>query len=254
MPTAEIVKEIRPIVQVWGGKFMTSPELAEIEAEKGLGQHSLYLRGRSAILGDPSPQVARALFGIFPPWLFDFALPAATAAISAPDAVRAYLDANARWSRSHLADIKEPERLAELLFRLTHAADPGGLALFAGWQTADRPEDPYERVGLALMILREYRGGIHFTALRAVGLTIPEAVVADPEGGRERLLRTAWAPHDTDELIAAANKKPDLTERWQQAEDLTDARMTELLDSALDEPEREDLLWLLRGLDAAAKP
>ncbi|SDX17656.1 hypothetical protein SAMN05421504_102554 [Amycolatopsis xylanica] len=254
MSTAEIVKEIRPIVQVWGGKFMTSPELAEVEAEKGLGQRSLYLRGRSAVLGDPSPRLAAALFGIFPSWLFEFALPAATSAISAPDAVRAYLDANASWSRSHLTDIKEPERLAELLFRLTHAADATGLALFAGWQAAERPEDPHERVGQALMILREYRGGIHFAALRAVGLTIPEAVVADPEGGRERLLRTAWAPQAADELIAAASKKPDLAERWQRAEDLTDARMIELLDSALDESEREDLLWLLRGLDAAAKP
>ncbi|WP_370945317.1 hypothetical protein AB5J62_40530 [Amycolatopsis sp. cg5] len=254
MSTAEIATEIRPIVQVWGGKFMTSPELAEVEAERGLAQRTLYLRGRSAILGDPSPRVAQALFGIFPPWLFEFALPAATAAISAPDAVRAYLEANARWSRPHLADIKEPERLAELLFRLTHAADPSGLALFAGWQAADRPTDPYERVGLALMILREYRGGVHFAALRAAGLTIPEAVVADPEGGRERLLRTAWAPPATDALVAAAHAKPDLAERWQQAEDLTNARMTELLDSTLDESDREDLLGLLRVLDATAKP
>jgi hypothetical protein len=48
------------------------------------------------------------------------------------------------------------------------------------------------------------RGGPHFAALRAVGLTVPEAVVADPEGGRDRLLRTAWAPDAADALIAAA--------------------------------------------------
>jgi hypothetical protein len=246
-----VAAAIGPVVQLWGGKFMTSPELAEVEAEVGLGQRSLYLWGRAAVLGETPPKVVAELFGIFPGWLFDVVLPAATQALDAPAAVSAYVEASARWSRAHLSGLVDADRLAELLFRLIDAADAGGLALFAGWQRAERPEGAVERVGLGLTVLREYRGGLHFAALRAVGLTVPEAVVADPEGGRGRLLRTAWAPDAADALVAAARAKPDLDERWRQAQALTDARMDELIDSELDAGERADLTKLLGELQAA---
>src|SRR5947208_8856935 len=94
---AGIANRIRPVVQVLGGKFMTSPELAEVEAEAGLPPRSLYVRGRSAVLGDVPPKVAAELFGIFPHWLFDFVLLPATAALDAPASVRAYAESSARW-------------------------------------------------------------------------------------------------------------------------------------------------------------
>lgn len=72
---AGLANRIRPVVQVLGGRFMTSPELAAVEAEVGLPPRSLYVRGRSAVLGDVPPKVAAELFGIFPHWLFDFVLP-----------------------------------------------------------------------------------------------------------------------------------------------------------------------------------
>lgn len=179
---AGLANRIRPVVQVLGGKFMTSPELAAVEAEVGLPPRSLYLRGRSAVLGDVPPKVAAELFGIFPHWLFDFVLPPATAALDAPTAIRAYAESSARWSRVNLSAVSEPGRLAELLFRVIDAADASGLALFAGWKNAERPAGDAERLGFALMVFRELRGGLHFAALRAVGLSVPEAVVADPEG------------------------------------------------------------------------
>ncbi|WP_158884642.1 SCO6745 family protein [Amycolatopsis anabasis] len=249
-----IAREIRPIVQVWGGKFMTSPELAAAEREAGLNQRALYFRGRSAVLGDPSPAVVAQLFGIFPRWLFDFALPPAIEAIDAAGAVRAYSAASAAWSRAHLAEVPEAARLAELLTRLIDAADASGLALFAGWQAADRPEDDLARLGHALTVFREYRGGLHFATLRAVGLTVGEAVVADPEGGRARLLRTAWTPEAADELIARAEAKPDLRERWRRAEELTDERIGELLEETLDKDQRRELRELLGKLDGAVLP
>jgi hypothetical protein len=244
---------IRPVVQVLGGRFMTSPELAAVEAEAGLPPRSLYVRGRSAVLGDVPPKVAAELFGIFPPWLFEFVLPPATAALDAPAAVRAYAESSARWSRTTLSAVSEPGRLAELLFRVVDAADASGLALFAGWKHADRPEGDVERLGFALMVFRELRGGLHFAALRAVGLPVPEAVVADPDGGRERLLRTAWPPDAADELIASAERKPDLRDRWRRAESLTDERVDELLASALPEAERGELVRRLVDLSVFAQ-
>lgn len=238
---AGLANRIRPVVQVLGGKFMTSPELAAVEAEAGLPPRSLYLRGRSAVLGDVPPKVAAELFGIFPHWLFEFALPPAMAALDASASVRAYTESSARWSRVNLSAVSEPGRLAELLFRVADAADASGLALFAGWQNAERPAGDVERLGFALMLVRELRGGLHFAALRAVGLTVPEAVIADPEGGRERLLRTAWPAEAADELVAAAERKPDLLDRWHRAESLTDDRIGELLSSTLTEPEQAEL-------------
>ncbi|WP_370970192.1 hypothetical protein [Amycolatopsis sp. cg9] len=244
---------IRSVVQVLGGKFMTSPELAAVEAEAGLPPRSLYLRGRSAVLGDVPPKVAAELFGIFPHWLFDFVLPAATAAIDAPAAVCAYSESSARWSRVNLSAVPEPGRLAELLFRVVDAADASGLALFAGWKNAERPEGDAERLGFALMVFRELRGGLHFAALRALGVTVPEAVVADPEGGRARLLRTAWPEDAADALVAAAERKPDLRDRRRDAEAITDARIDELLASELSEGERAELERRLAELAAFAQ-
>ncbi|GHF04198.1 hypothetical protein GCM10017786_42500 [Amycolatopsis deserti] len=239
----EIAKEIRPAVQKWGGAFMTSPELAEVEREAGLGRRALYFRGRSAVLGDPSPAVVAELFGIFPRWVVDAVLPTATERLGAEVAVAAYTEALYRWSKAHLRE----SPLAALLPRLVEAADASGLALFAGWQRVEWPSDPVARIGHGLMLLREYRGGLHFAALRAVGLTVPEAVVADPEGGRARLLRTAWSPEAADELIARARRRPDLEERWRRAESLTDERMDELLE-VLSEPERAELVRSLADL------
>jgi len=238
---AGLANRIRPVVQVLGGKFMTSPELAEVEAEVGLPQRSLYLRGRSAVLGDVPPKVAAELFGIFPHWLFEFALPPAMAALDAPSAVRAYAESSARWSRVNLSAVPEPGRLADLMFRIVDAADASSLALFAGWKNAERPSGDVERLGFALMLFRELRGGLHFAALRAMGVTVPEAVIADPEGGRERLLRTAWPEEAADQLVAAAAAKPDLRDRWQRAERLTDERVGELLATALTDAERDEL-------------
>ncbi|SFW49256.1 SCO6745 family protein [Amycolatopsis australiensis] len=247
---AGLANRIRPVVQVLGGKFMTSPELAAVEAEAGLPPRSLYLRGRSAVLGDVPPKVAAELFGIFPHWLFEFVLPQAAAALDAPAAVRAYAESSARWSRVNLSAVPEPGRLADLLFRVVDAADASGLALFAGWKNAVRPADDVERLGFALMVFRELRGGLHFAALRTVGLSVPEAVIADPEGGRARLLRTAWPPEAADELVATAERKPDLRERWHRAESLTDDRIGELLADVLTAAEQAELERRLADLFA----
>lgn len=247
----DLAVELKPAVQRLGGAFMISTELADAEREAGLGRGALYFRGRSAVLGDPPAQVVAELFGIFPRWIFDAVLPAATKALGFEEAVAAYQDGAARWARNRLAGMAEPHRVAALLERVTDQADASGLALFAGWQRVSRPEEALARVGHDLMLLREYRGGVHFAALRAVGLTIGEAVVADPEGGRARLLRTAWQPDAADELIARASERADLAQRWREAERMTNDRMAELFDRTLPDLEGQELLERLRDVDAA---
>lgn len=109
------------------------------------------------------------LFGIFPAWLFDLVLPASATVLSASESVEAYQEALGRWARAHLAGVEEPDRSADLLQRVVECVDASGLALFAGWQRAVWPQGDVERVAHGLMVLREYCGGVHFAALRAVG-------------------------------------------------------------------------------------
>jgi hypothetical protein len=238
-PTA-FAADTRDVVVRIGGAFMTSDEFTEVEAGIGLPQRMLYFRGRSAVLGDPSPAVVTETLGIFPAWVVGFAAQAA-GQVAADKAVATYSQACWNWGRAHLVDAVDPARTAELLFRITDTADASALLLFAGWREAARPTEPAEALAHALMLTRELRGGLHFAALRASGLSVTEAVVADPGGGKARLLRTAWSPEAADELVAKASRKADLTERWQHAESLTDLRFGEAAADALNPTELAEL-------------
>ena len=185
------------------------------------------------MLGDVPPKVAAELFGIFPHWLFESSCRRRRRRWTHPPRSAPTRSHRPGGHASAFRPYRSPAALAELLFRVVDAADASGLALFAGWKNAERPDGDVERLGFALMVFRELRGGLHFAALRAVGLSVPEAVIADPEGGRGRLLRTAWPEEAADELAPAAERKPDLRDRWHRAEALTDDRIGELLVSAL---------------------
>ncbi|MEJ2857233.1 MULTISPECIES: SCO6745 family protein [unclassified Saccharothrix] len=223
-----------PLVRL-GGAFMVSPEFAAREQAVGLPARTLYFRGRTAVLGDPEPGVVAALIGIFPEWLIEKAL---VRGLPADLAIEAYLGGCWDWSRTALTGAEDSDHLAELGFAVADAADSSGLALFRGWRDAPRPTDGPARLGHALMLLRELRGGLHFAALRAVGLSVTQAVALDPGGGRGRLMRTGWLPEDAEALLASVEGRDDLAARWRDAERLTDDRFDEVL-AVLSPPERE---------------
>ncbi|KOX13727.1 hypothetical protein ADK67_43805 [Saccharothrix sp. NRRL B-16348] len=241
LSTAQLTRE--PLVRN-AGLFMTSPELAAREEAVGLPPRTLYFRGRTAVLGDPSPGVVAAVIGIFPEWLVEAAL---VRAFPADRAIDAYLGACWDWSRNHHAGTPEPARFAELAFTVVDGAEASALPLFRGWREAARPDDAPAALGHALMVLRELRGGLHFAALRAVGLGVTQAVALDPGGGRGRLLRTGWRPEDAEALLASVADRPDLAARWRQAEQLTDDRFDDAL-AALTDAERAEFADRLRAL------
>lgn len=150
----------------------------------------------------------------------------------------------AAWGRDVLPGDEAAGATADLLYRVADAADLSTLPLAAGWRVQPRPHTGAERLAHALMLAREIRGGMHFAALRACDLTIPEAVVADPNGRRGRLLRTGWTPDDADDLIARAEQRADLHDRWRRAERLTDEAFGTTL-SALSDAEQTRLAALL---------
>jgi Helix-turn-helix family len=211
----------RASLVVTGGRFMTASQMDTAGSQFGLPGKVLYFRGRVGALGDVNAAVATAVLGIFPPVVVE-SVWQQTATLPAAAAATAYASACQQWGREHLSGISQPESIAELAERIVDAADTGALALTAAWRAWPRPDDPAARAAHAITLLRELRGGLHFCALRAEGLDIPMAVLADPGGGPDRLSRTAWSPDAIDELRRGAGTMPDLAGRWQRAEAATD--------------------------------
>ncbi|MEY2995903.1 MAG: hypothetical protein RLZZ39_728, partial [Actinomycetota bacterium] len=129
--------------------------------------------------------------------------------------------------------------LADLVGRVVDNADVGGLSLFAGWRSMDRPEDAAGRCYLLLHVLRELRGSVHLVACVASGLTPLDAVLANPNGGIDQAEKFGWTGPFT---IGA-----DLAAKFTVAEDLTNSLMARHLDVLTD-----DELTQLTGLVAAA--
>ncbi|MGP3927576.1 SCO6745 family protein [Streptomyces sp. 8N616] len=225
-----------------GGRFMTSPDMTARGAELGLADRLLYFRGRAGVLGTAPPVVVTQVLGIFPAWIIDYTWEN-SAGVTPEQAVTAYAQGCWDWGRNHLTGTPEAVRTARLAHRVVDAADGSALPLFTGWRAARRPYDTDGPAALAhaLMLLRELRGGLHFGALRACGLGVTEAVVADPGGGRARLLRTAWPEDEADALVARAGKIPDLTERWRRAERLTEDAFDRAVAATLPEAELVEL-------------
>lgn len=252
MDEKECARRTRMVVVHRGGRFMASPQIATAERSLRIPPRSLYFRGRSAVLGDAPVGVVGDLFGMFPDWLVELAL-GATADVPVDRAVDEFAGACWAWARTHLAHLGRAESLAEALFAVADDADAGGLALFSGWRAAKRPEDAPARLGHALMVVRELRGGLHFAALRARGLGIVDAVLADPEVGPERLRQTGWRPADVGAALARRDgaSRERAQQRWSEAQDLTDEAFGDAL-SALGAAERADLAAGLADCEAAA--
>ncbi|MEJ2888524.1 SCO6745 family protein [Actinomycetospora aeridis] len=230
MESQECAREMREVIVHRGGRFMASPQLATHERRLGVPPRSLYFRGRSAVLGDPPAGVVADLFGIFPGWLVDLAL-GATAAVPAGEAVDEFAGACADWAEEHLGAVDDRDRLADHLYAVADAADASALPLFSGWRATTRPDGDTARLGHAMLVVRELRGGLHFAALRAAGMGVVDAVLADPEVGPDRLRQTGWRPQDVDDAVARRADDPDrAATRRAEAEERTDAAFGACLD------------------------
>jgi hypothetical protein len=253
MGHARDVAEATREAVVWtGGRFMTSPQMTDAGKPFGVPAGVLYFRGRIGAAGEVPARVATALLGIFPGFLIEQVWQG-TAAIPVPAAVAAYVDACGRWSDDVLGEVPGLDRLAALGTRVLESANDTALPLFAAWRGYPRPEREARLGGYTLMLLRELRGGLHFAALRAHGVDVPLAVMADPGGGRPRLLRTGWGPTDVTALAARADAVPDLKQRWAAAERATDGAFGECL-AVLSEAEQDEMaLMAVRALEAAKR-
>lgn len=243
MTTASAVKQ--QILEL-GGAFMISREAREFGRATGVeGFHGPYTRGRGGVLGEVDADVVTAAFGFFAPDRVRSAWESVPTPAS--EAADVYLNACRDFGRRKLASFPSADRLAELLETVAAAPSPAGLPLFAGWRAMPLPPDGPGRILQLVHVLRELRGGLHFMALIANGLTPLQAIliagspVLDGPGQAAFL---GW-PAPFEEITPAQR------ERWQTAETLTDTLIQPYFD-VLDESEQKELATLMADAHHAA--
>ena len=196
----------------------------------------LYAAGRAGAMGDVKAAQVASAFGFFSPSLVaevwpmvrSFGRPSTIATVFAEAMAIA---ARSRW------DAGAARVVAELGARVVDRVVPLGCALFAGWQSMPRPEDPQGAAALVVMALRELRGDIHIQCIAAEGLHPLEAeIVTRGVDGAEL---HGWPPPFPDPERSRA--------RVAAADAATSARMQAAY-AVLDEGELEALREAVRAL------
>ena len=190
-----------PVLE-YGRGWMAAPTTAARARDLGFDNpFGIWVNGRAGAMGDVTADVAAAAIGFMAPDLVRTLWNGRPEGLTPAGTAMAYAEAAADWGRETLADVPSAdlERLAQLCHRVAEAAQPSVGALFAGWRTLARPEDPAGRATVVLNVLRELRGGAHLSAVQAVGLGPHGAIMAAPDpvrGGPAGAERFGWPePH-----------------------------------------------------------
>ena len=147
-----------------------------------------YFPVRAAAMGAVPAEVVVSTFFNFCPDLVHAAMDGAWSRVAPADLVAARLDAFDNLFHRLLAELADPESLAEMAGLARRAAEeaatrPEGRPLFAGHVSLAWPDEPHLVLWHAQTLLREFRGDGHIAALTAEGLTGLEALVVHAATG-----------------------------------------------------------------------
>ena len=236
MTTDELMARACPIIRDIGWAHYFSPEAEAAAATLGIDLYSLYVLGRGGVLGDVEPVVVASAFGYFNPEFVDALWTAGREHIAPREAARVYLDCAAEVGRRRLAHIEGLDAMVAAADAVNEAADPVGLALYAGYRGELLVGDVPGRAMQIINVLRELRGSAHLIALRASGVDARTAQFAKrPGDGRMFGWPADFVPEISDDQRAAV----------EAAEVLTD----DLVRSAYAVLDDAGAAALLRGLD-----
>ncbi len=214
-----IVADACPKIAALGSAFYFTPETTAKGQLIGLDPVHFYFLGRGGVLGDVDARVVSSAFGYFEPGLISRMWEEGRSIVAPRDAGRAHIEACREFGRMKLSGIEDLDTFCTAAEAVNQAADPAGLALYAGISAEPLPEEPAERAMQLVAVLRELRGSMHLLSVVATGL-VPsvahrihrpdflalfgwsESTVPEPsEADREKLER---AERLTDELIVPA--------------------------------------------------
>ena len=241
MSPEELVAAACPSIGTLGWSFYFTPETAARAERLGLDGARLYFLGRGGVLGDVEAPVVASAFGYFKPELVAHMWGSGREVLAPREAGRAFFEACADHGRQRFSHLDDLDAFCTAAEAVNAAADPTGLALYAGIRAEPLAEDPAGRAMQLVAVLRELRGSAHLLAVRAVGLDAKTAHwISRPDDIAMFGWSEAEAPVVTDDDRAA----------MVEAEALTDRLVTPAY-AALDGSGQEALLGGLAGMEDA---
>jgi len=244
MDTDELIAKVCPKIRDLGWAFYFVPETIARAQELGLDGFRFYFLGRGGVLGDVDAAVVSSAFGYFNPTLVRSIWESGGQVLDPRTAGHEFVACAADFGRAHFADLDGLKAFCLAADQVVAAADPVGLALYAGAAAEPLADDPPARAMQLLALLREYRGSAHLIAIRACGL---DALTAHCVKRPQDLAMFGWTDAD---LVTVT---PDIQQAWEDAEALTD-RLVRPAYAALDEVGAADLVGGIAQIEAALAP
>jgi len=213
MTTDELIAHACPIIRDIGWAHYFAPEAESAAAELGIDLFTLYAIGRGGVLGDVESVVVASAFGYFNPEVVDALWNEGRTHIAPREAARVYLDCAAAVGRRRLAHIEGLDEMVAAADAVNEAADPVGLALYAGYKGELLVDDVPGRAMQLVDVLREFRGSAHLLALRASGVDARTAhFIKRPNDGAMFGWPADFVPEISDEQRAAVEAAEVLTD------------------------------------------
>lgn len=166
-----LVAAVAPLAGDVGGAFYFLPATLARGREIGLDGVRFYILGRGGVLGDVEPAVVISAFGYFNPSMISRLWTTGAQRVPPRQAATAALGCAHQFGREHLSDVDGLEDLCVAAERVVAAADPAGMALFAGFSAEPLPDDLPARAMQLTGVLRELRGSAHLLAVVACGVS-----------------------------------------------------------------------------------
>lgn len=241
--TSEYVQSASARIAALGSAFYFVPETIAVGKDHGLDGFRFYVLGRGGVLGDVEWPVIDSAFGYFHPTFVERMWNTARerADLSPRECGRLYLECSAEFGRRHFAEVPGLKPFCDAAEQVLAAADPAGLALFAGYVAEPLAADLPGRAMQLASILREHMGSAHLVAVLAVGLD-PQVAhgVRRPEMWESFGYAGEPLPEPTDEVRGLLADADALTQR-----------LIRPAYEALPTPEQDALLTGLADLGAA---
>jgi hypothetical protein len=170
MDTAALIARTAPKINALGSAFYFAPETVAVGKEHGLDGFRFYILGRGGVLGDVEPAVVASAFGWWNGELIAKMWSSAKEKLSPREAGRRYVECCQALGRATLAAVPGLDAFCAAAEKVQRAADPAGLALFAGLAAEPLADDLPGRAMQLVATLRELRGSAHIVAVLATGL------------------------------------------------------------------------------------
>ena len=171
MTPDELIAATAPAVHTLGSAYYFVPETLARGKELGLDGFRFYFLGRGGVLGDVEAPVVASAFGYFEPGLLKTMWDSGRQVAEPRPVGRAHLECAHRYGRARFGDVAELGDFCAAAEAVVAAADPAGLALFAGYAAEPLPDDLPARAMQLVAVLRELRGSAHLLAVVASGLS-----------------------------------------------------------------------------------